>query len=49
MPVYKAQDMQATPDVVNPSVMMMQFGGEAFYWILMSSDAMPSDTPSRGR
>ena len=28
MPVYKAQDMQATPDVVNPNVMMMQFGGE---------------------
>ena len=28
MPVYKAQDMQATPDVKNPSVMMMQFGGE---------------------
>ena len=28
MPVYKAQDMQATPDVKNPNVMMMQFGGE---------------------
>lgn len=28
MPVYKAQDMQATPDVVNPNVMMMQFGGD---------------------
>ena len=28
MPFYKAQDMQATPDVVNPNVMMMQFGGE---------------------
>ncbi len=28
MPVYKAQDMQATPDVMNPNVMMMQFGGE---------------------
>jgi quercetin dioxygenase-like cupin family protein len=28
MPVYKAQDMQATPDVINPNVMMMQFGGE---------------------
>ena len=28
MPVYKAQDMQATPDVANPNVMMMQFGGE---------------------
>lgn len=28
MPIHKAQDMQATPDVVNPNVMMMQFGGE---------------------
>ena len=28
MPIYKAQDMQAIPDVVNPNVMMMQFGGE---------------------
>ncbi len=28
MPFYKAQDMQPTPDVVNPNVMMMQFGGE---------------------
>ena len=28
MAVYKAQDMKATPDVVNPNVMMMQFGGE---------------------
>ena len=28
MPVYKAQDMQATPDVMNPNVMMKQFGGE---------------------
>ena len=28
MPVYKAQDMHATPDVANPNVMMMQFGGE---------------------
>ena len=28
MPVYKAQDMQTTPDVANPNVMMMQFGGE---------------------
>lgn len=28
MPFHKAQDMQATPDVVNPNVMMMQFGGE---------------------
>ena len=28
MPVYKAQDMQATPDVANPNVMMMQFEGE---------------------
>ena len=28
MPVYKAQDMQATPDVKNPNVMMKQFGGE---------------------
>jgi quercetin dioxygenase-like cupin family protein len=28
MPFYKAQDMDATPDVVNPNVMMMQFGGE---------------------
>jgi len=28
MPVYKAEDMQATPDVVNPNVMMMQFGGD---------------------
>ena len=28
MPDYKAQDMQATPDIMNPNVMMMQFGGE---------------------
>jgi quercetin dioxygenase-like cupin family protein len=28
MPVYKAEDMKLTPDVVNPNVMMMQFGGE---------------------
>jgi quercetin dioxygenase-like cupin family protein len=28
MPVYKAKEMEATPDVVNPNVMMMQFGGE---------------------
>ncbi|MGI9380294.1 MAG: cupin domain-containing protein [Methyloligellaceae bacterium] len=28
MPVYKAQDMEATPDIKNPDVMMMQFGGE---------------------
>ena len=28
MPVYKAQDMQATPDIMNPNVMMIQFGGE---------------------
>ena len=28
MPVYKADDMQATPDVVNPNVMMNQFGGK---------------------
>ena len=28
MPVYKAKDMEATPDVVNPNVMMMQFGGD---------------------
>jgi len=28
MPVYKAQDMQATPDIKNPNVMMIQFGGE---------------------
>jgi len=28
MPIHKANDMQATPDVVNPNVMMMQFGGE---------------------
>ena len=28
MPIYKAEDMQATPDVVNPNVMMKQFGGD---------------------
>jgi len=28
MPFYKAEDMNATPDVVNPNVMMKQFGGE---------------------
>ena len=28
MPVYKAKDMQATPDVKNPNIMMMQYGGE---------------------
>jgi len=28
MPVYKARDMQATPDVKNPNMKMVQFGGE---------------------
>ncbi len=28
MPVYKADEMELTPDVVNPNVMMKQFGGE---------------------
>ncbi|MDP6049955.1 MAG: cupin domain-containing protein [SAR202 cluster bacterium] len=28
MPIYKAAEMKLTPDVVNPNVMMMQFGGE---------------------
>ena len=28
MPVYKAQDMQATPDIKSPNIMMNQFGGE---------------------
>ncbi len=28
MPFYKAENMHATPDVVNPNVMMKQFGGE---------------------
>ena len=28
MPVYKAQDMQATPDIMRPNIMMNQFGGE---------------------
>ena len=28
MPVYKAQDMQATPDIKNPNMKMIQFGGE---------------------
>ena len=28
MPVYRAQDMQATPDIKNPNVKMVQFGGE---------------------
>ncbi len=28
MPVYKAGEMEATPDVVNSKVMMKQFGGE---------------------
>ena len=28
MPVYKAQDMQATPDIKRPNIMMNQFGGE---------------------
>ncbi|MBT7267860.1 MAG: cupin domain-containing protein [Rhodospirillaceae bacterium] len=28
MPIYKADEMELTPDVVNPNVMMKQFGGE---------------------
>lgn len=28
MPVYKARDMQATPDIKNPNMKMVQFGGE---------------------
>lgn len=28
MPFYKAHELQATPDVKNPNVMMIQFGGE---------------------
>lgn len=28
MPVYRAQDMQATPDVKNPNVKMVQYGGD---------------------
>ena len=28
MPVYKADEMEPTPDVVRPHIMMNQFGGE---------------------
>lgn len=28
MPLYKAHELQATPDVKNPNVKMIQFGGE---------------------
>ena len=28
MPVYKAEEMKATPDVKNPNVLMKQFGGD---------------------
>ena len=28
MPIYKAEDLKATPDVKNPNVSMIQFGGE---------------------
>ena len=28
MPIYKAADMQATPDVKNPNILMKQFAGE---------------------
>ena len=28
MPIYRADEMEKTPDVKNPNVMMMQFGGE---------------------
>ena len=28
MPIYKADEMVLTPDVVNPNVMMKQYGGE---------------------
>jgi len=28
MPIYKAEDMQPTPDVKNPDILMNQFGGE---------------------
>lgn len=28
MPIYRAAEMQATPDVKNPNILMKQFGGE---------------------
>ena len=28
MPIYRSADMQATPDVKNPNILMKQFGGE---------------------
>jgi hypothetical protein len=28
MTVYKAEDMQATPDIKNPNMKMIQFGGD---------------------
>ena len=28
MPIYRADEMEAPPDVVNPNVMMKQFGGD---------------------
>ncbi len=28
MPIYKAKDLKATPDIKNPNVSMIQFGGE---------------------
>ena len=45
MPVYKAQDMQATPDVVNPSVMMMQFGGELIKVGIVTYEAEDAPLP----
>lgn len=28
MPIYRSAEMQATPDVKNPNILMKQFGGE---------------------
>ncbi len=45
MPFYKAQDMQATPDVVNPNVMMMQFGGESIKVGIVTYEASEAPPP----
>ena len=45
MAVYKAQDMKATPDVVNPNVMMMQFGGELIKVGIVTYEAEDAPLP----
>ena len=45
MPVYKAQDMQATPDIMRPNIMMNQFGGELIKVGIVTYDSDESPPP----